>query len=180
MMGFTPPTVIDVIVVVSGTRYSYFEEVGILTNSCCTHESATRMAVNTHLFDVDKGVASSQLLDGIFMVGQWIVAHVTITKVVIPLRAAGVSTTLTNGNHDETGLRQAVGAHRHTCKRIGSSLYLWTWVNIIHNRINLGRIEVEWFVHHTVKVGHTIGSLHLEWFWEFIAGGKELREVALL
>ena len=108
MMSFTPPAVIDVVVMVSGTRNGHFEEIRILTNGRRTHESATRMAMNAHFVNINEGMALSQLFDGVLMVGQRIVAHVSIAKIMIPLATARMASTLTYRNDDETGLCQSV------------------------------------------------------------------------
>ena len=54
MMRLAPPTVIDAVIMVSGTRDGCLEEVGILQYSSRRHKAATRMAVDTDTVDVDE------------------------------------------------------------------------------------------------------------------------------
>ena len=54
MMRLAPPTVIDTVIMVSGTRDGCLEEVGILQYSSRRHETSTRMAVDTDTVDVDE------------------------------------------------------------------------------------------------------------------------------
>ena len=55
MVSLTPPTVIDVIVVVSGTRHSYLEEIRILADCGSTHESSAGVSVDSHLVNMNDG-----------------------------------------------------------------------------------------------------------------------------
>ena len=138
MVCFTPPTVVDVIVMVTCTRYRSLEEVRILTNSSCTHETATRVTMNTHLININERVTVSQLFDSILMVSQRIVAHIAITPVMIPFRTVRVSTALTYGDYNKASLSQTVCSRRHASKRINGRFCLRTWIHIVYNRINLG------------------------------------------
>ena len=54
MMRLAPPTVIDAVIMVSGTRDGCLEEVGILQYGSRRHKAATRMAVDTDTVDVDE------------------------------------------------------------------------------------------------------------------------------
>ena len=138
------------------------------------------MSVDTDPVDVDKRKASGQLLHRRLVVGQRIVAHVAVTIVVVPLGTAGMASTLTDGDHDETGLCQTVSTHAHTGKRIIDSLYLRPRIYIVDNRIDLGGIEIKRLVHHSVQIGHAIGGLHLEEFGKTVARQFQLREITFL
>ena len=180
VMGFTPPAVIDTVVMIARTRYGCFIEIGILADGCCRHKSTARMSVDTYTVDIDKRITGCQLFYCGFMVGQRIITHIAVAIVVIPLGAAWMTTALSYGNNNETGLSQTVGTYTHTGERIVNSLYLWSGIDIIDDRIYFGRIKVERFVHHTIQVGHSVGCLHLKQFRELITGCFQLREIAFL
>ena len=127
------------------------------------------MAVDAHLVDVDEAIAVSQLFDGIFVVGERIVAQVAVAVVVVPLAARRMTATLTHADHYESCLSQTVGARCHASERIIGCLDLWSWIDIVDDRIDLGRIEVEWLVHGAPEVGDAIGCLDLEYLRELIS-----------
>ena len=108
MMLLAPPTVVDVVVVITGARDSHLEEIRIEQHSGCGHKSATGVAVNTYPINIHIGIASTQLLDRCLVIRQGIVTQVAVAIVVIPFRTTGVSTSMTYANHDEAGLRQAI------------------------------------------------------------------------
>ena len=114
------------------------------------------------------------------MVGQRIITHVSVTVVVIPFRTARVTTTLPHGYHDKSGLCQAVGTDTHPTERIIHSFYLRTRIDIVNNRINLGRIEIKRLVHHAIQIGHSIGCLYLKRFRELVTSRFQRREIAFL
>ena len=179
-MGLAPPAVVDAVIMISGTRYGGFVEIRILKDSGGRHESASRVPVNAYAVDVDVFVACRQLLYRCLMVGKGIVAHVSVSVVVIPFRTAGMSSALPYRNHDKAGLRQAVGAYAHAGKRIIDRFYLRTRIYVVDYRIDFGRIEIIRLVHHAIEVGHTIGSFYRKEFGELVACGKKLGEIAFL
>ena len=137
VMRFTPPTVIDIIIMISGTRNSHFEEIRVLAHSRRTHKSTSRMSMNTNLIYIYKMMTLRQLLDSIFMIGQRIITHISISIIMIPFRAARMPAALSHRNNNKSGLCQTVGTGAHTGKRIINTFHLWPRINIIHNRINL-------------------------------------------
>ena len=138
------------------------------------------MTVDTHAVDVDIVITSRQLLNSSLLIRQTVVTQVAVTVVVIPLRAVGVTTTVTYRNHDETSLCQAVGTNAHTGVWVVCRLHLRAWIYIINDWIVLCRVKVKWLVHHTIEIGNTISRLHGKGFWELVAVSQKLREVALL
>ena len=120
------------------------------------------MAVDSDPVDVDERMAVRKLLDRILMVGQRIVPHVAVTVVVVPFRPARMASSLADRYDDETCLGQTVGTHAHACERIIYRLNLRTRIDIVHDRVDLGRIEVERLVHDSVKVCHSVSGLDLE------------------
>ena len=138
------------------------------------------MSVNTHFIYIYIIITHCQLLDSIFVVGQRIIAHIAISIVMIPLGTAWMSATLSYRNDDETGLCQSVCTRSHTGKRINRTFNLRPRINIVYNRIYLCRIEIKRFIHHTIKVGHSIGSFHLKRFGKLVTGSKKLREITFL
>ena len=172
VMGFAPPAVVDVVVVIAGCRYGGFEEVGILANGCRTHKSAARVAVYAHAIDVNPFVAIGELLYGIFVVGEWVVAHIAVTEVVIPLRAVGVSAALTHRDYHKSGLCQAVGAYGHACEGVVYGFDLRTGIHIVDYRIGLGGVHIEGLEHHAVEVGDAVGGFYLKRLGELVAGGS--------
>ena len=138
------------------------------------------MTEDAHLGDVHELILRTQLLDGCLMVGQRIVAQVLVTEIVVPLRATGVTASLTYTNNDETSLSQAVGTRRHTVVSPIRTFGLWAWIDIIDNRINHRTIKVVRLIHSAIKIGDTISCLYLEEFGELIAGSKQLTEICFL
>ena len=59
MVLLAPPTVVDVVVVVAGTRDSHLEEIGIEQHGGCGHESTSGMAVNADPVDIHVGIAGA-------------------------------------------------------------------------------------------------------------------------
>ena len=179
-MRFTPPTVIDIIIMISGTRNSHFEEIRVLAHSRRTHKSTSRMSMNTNLIYIYKMMTLRQLLDSIFMIGQRIITHISISIIMIPFRAARVPATLSYRNNNKSGLCQTVGTGTHTGKRIINTFHLWPRINIIHNRINLSWVKIKRFIHHTIQICHTISRLYFKYFRKFITGSKKLWKITLL
>ena len=91
-----------------------------------------------------------------------------------------MTSALSYRDDDEAGLGKTVCARAHTCERIIHSLDLRTRIYVINYRINLCRVEIKWFIHHSVEVRNAVCSLHLEEFRELVAVGEKLREVTLL
>ena len=129
--------VIDIVIMISGTRNSHFEEIRVLAHSRRTHKSTSRMSMNTNLIYIYKMMTLRQLLDSIFMIGQRIITHISISIIMIPFRAARMPAALSHRNNNKSGLCQTVGTGAHTGKRIINTFHLWPRINIIHNRINL-------------------------------------------
>lgn len=85
MVGLTPPTVIDAVVVVSGTRDSSLEEIRILKDCRRRHETTARMSVDAHTIHIYIFMFGSELLNSRFLIGETIVAQIAIAIVMIPL-----------------------------------------------------------------------------------------------
>ncbi len=178
VVRLAPPAVVDAVVVVARARYRRLEEVGVLQDGCRRHETAARVAVDTHAVDVDEAVAGRELLDGGFLVGQTVIAQIAVTVVVVPLRAVGVAAAVTDGDYDESRLRQTVGAHGHAREGIGCGLDLRSRVDVVDDGVAFGRVEIERLVHYAVQIGHAVGGLDGECLGEFVSVGEQLREVA--
>ena len=82
------------------------------------------MAVDADTVHVDILMTCRKLLDGRLPVGEAIVAEIAVAIIMIPFRAVGVSATVADGDHHESGLCETVGAHRHTGEGIVSGLHL--------------------------------------------------------
>ena len=111
VMGLTPPTVINIVVVVAGARHSHLEEVRILAYCRCAHKASAGVAVYSHFIYIDERMSVGKLLDRVLMVRKRIVAHIAITIIMIPFRTARVSTALTNRDHNESCLGEAVSTY---------------------------------------------------------------------
>ena len=85
-----------------------------------------------------------------------------------------MTTSVTHRNDNETCLSQPIGTYGHFLERIDGSFDLRTRIDIVDDRIDLGRIEVEGLVHDTIEIGHAIGGLHLKGFRELITGCQQL------
>ena len=95
------------------------------------------MSVYTHFIYINELITGSQLFYSSLMVGQRIVTHISITIIMIPLRATWVSAPLTNRNNYKSSLSKTVGTYTHSCERIVNRLNLRTGIYIINYRINL-------------------------------------------
>ena len=102
MVFFTPPAVVYVVFVVTGARYGRFEEVGVGEYRGCRHEATARVAVDSHARYVHVGTAHGELFGHVFLVGQSVVAQVSVAVGVIPLGAVGVAAAVTHGHHYES------------------------------------------------------------------------------
>ena len=90
-----------------------------------------------------------------------------------------MSAPVSDRDHNKAGLCQTIRAHTHTAERINGCFDLRARIYIIDDRIQGRRIEIKWFIHHTIEVGHAIRSLHLERFGKLVTGSQQPREVAL-
>ena len=138
------------------------------------------MSVDTYPCDIDKRITRCQLLHSRLMVGQRIITHIAVTIVVIPLGTTRMTATLSDGNHDKSGLCQAVGTHTHPSERIIHGFYLRTRIDIVNNRVNLGRIEIKRLVHYTVQIGHSIGCFYFKRLRELVTSCFQRRKIAFL
>lgn len=168
MVLLAPPTVVDVVVMITCARDGHFEEIRIEQHGRCGHEPSSGMAVNADPVDIHVGIAGAQLLDRSLVIGQGIVSQVAIAVVVIPFRAAGVSASVTHANHDEAGLCQAVCTGIQGNVTEEGTLCLRTWIDVVDHRIDLGGVEVKRFEDDSVEIGHTVGGLHRERLWELV------------
>ena len=174
---FAPPAVVHAVVVVAGAGDGCLEEVGVLENGCRGHEAATAVTVDTHAGDVDERMACSQLLDGIFLVLQAVVAQVAVAEVVVPFGTVRVAAAVTHGDDDKADLGQAVLAGETAAPSLGVTLDLRTRIDVVDDRVGLGGVEVIGLVHITVEVRDAVGRLDLERGRELVAGCEQLGEI---
>ena len=173
---FAPPAVVDAVVMVAGAGNGRFEEVRILQDGRRGHEAAAGVAMNADAVQVDPLVACAQLLDGIFLVFQTIVAQVSVAVVVIPLGAVGMAAAVAHRNHNHAQLGQAVGAQVEAPGNV-VGLDLGPGIHVVGDGIYLRRVKVEGLVQFAPKVGNAVGRLYLEAFRELVAGGQQSAEV---
>ena len=138
------------------------------------------MAMDSDLLYVYERMSVCKLLYGVFMVCKRIVAHVSVTIVVVPFRAARMASSLSYGDHDEARLSKTVGTYVHACERIINRLDLRARIHVINYRINLCGIEIERLVHDAVKIRDAVSRLYRKEFREPVSVGEKLREVAFL
>ena len=180
MMRFAPPTVVDTVIMITGTRNCSLVEIRILADCCCRHKATSRVSVNSYTRNINKRITVGKLLYCCLMVGQRIVPHISISVIMIPFGAAGMPTSLSYRNHDKSGLCQTVCPDTHAPERIIHRLYLRPRIYIINDGIYLGRIKIERFIHHSIQISHSIGCFHLERFRKFVTGSFQGREITFL
>ncbi len=73
------------------------------------------MAVNANFVDINPFVLCGELLDRRLVVFQRIVAHIAVTKVVVPFRTPGMTSTLADRNDNKAELGQTVCAQLDIC-----------------------------------------------------------------
>src|ERR1700728_1860172 len=88
---FTPPPVVNGVVVVARFGNRYFEEIGVDQHGGRAHETAPAMTVDPDARDINKRKPVRQLFGRSFFIRQAIVPEVTITVVVIPFAAGGIT-----------------------------------------------------------------------------------------
>ena len=88
MVCFTPPTVIDTVIMITGTRNCSLVEIRILADCCCRHKATSRVSVNSHTRNINKRITVGKLLYCCLMVGQRIVPHISISVIMVPFGAA--------------------------------------------------------------------------------------------
>ncbi|MNV93267.1 hypothetical protein D3C71_1879360 [compost metagenome] len=84
MVFFTPPSVINTIVMVTCIRYCSLKEVRINQHRRSGHESTARMTCNSYPIRIDKSVSIRQLFYCSLFIGQSIITQVSITKSMVP------------------------------------------------------------------------------------------------
>ena len=170
-----PPAIVDVVLVVAGGRHCYFEKIGVHQHGRRRHESTTGVPKNTHLIDVDVGMAIRQLLGGYFFVFQSVVAQVAVAVIVVPFRTTRMPAAVADGDDDEAQLRLPVGAiHAHR-EGLVDRFGLRPRVYVLDDGIFEGRVKIKRFVHHAVEVGNAICSFDYKRLGELVACGKKLR-----
>ena len=122
-------------------------------------------------------MTGADLLDGIFLILQTVVAKVAVAVVMVPLRAVRVTSTVANGNDYDSKLCQAVNPREILAPGDVVGLDLGTGINIVADRVDLGRVEVIGLVHGSVEVGNSVGGLDLEALWELVTSFKEEAQV---
>ena len=180
MVCFTPPAVVDTVIVITGTRNCSLIEIRILADCCCRHKATSRVSVDSHTRNINKRITVGKLLYCCLMVGQRIVPHISISVIMVPFGTAGVATSLPHRNDDKSGLCQTVCPDTHASERIIHCLYLRSRIHIINNGIYLGRIKIKRLVHHPIQISHAVGGFHLERFREFVTGCFQRRKITFL
>ena len=176
-MSLAPPAVIDAVVVVAGAGYSRLIEVGVGEDGCRGHESAAGVAVYSDLVDVHVSALCRQLLKDVFVVSHRIVAHVTVTEVVIPFRAVGMPSPVAYGHDYEAQLGQTVDAVHPRCPEIFGGLYLRSGIDVFYDGVELGGVKVKRLVDDTPEVGDAVGGFGLEYLGELVTGHEQLAEI---
>lgn len=73
-----PPLYVDIIIVVTRCGDSDFVEVGIREHSSDSLERSARVSVYAYTVKIDKRIPTGQLLDGVTVIGQRIVAQIAV------------------------------------------------------------------------------------------------------
>ena len=168
MVFLSPPPVINVIVMIAGTRYRHLKEIRIKQHSRCRHETATGVSVYADPVDIHEFITSAQLLDSHFMIRHRIITQISISIIMIPLGATGMPSPMSHAHHDKSGLRQTIRTRIHRDVAKESSLLLRSGVYIVNDRIYFRGIKIKRLIHDTIQIGHPIGRLYRKRLREFI------------
>jgi len=171
-MLFAPPAVVDVVFVVSGAGNCNLEEVRVLQDGGRGHESAARVAVNAHAGNIYERMAGGQLLYGVFLVFQPVIAQVAVTKVMVPFGAVGMASAVAHRDNNESHLGQAVQTVHGAAPALAGAFYLRAGIYVCDDGVFAFRVKIKRLVHYPVQVGDPVGGFHLDAFREFVSGFK--------
>src|SRR5258707_1228329 len=93
---FTPRSIVDVVLVVSGLRNRNLKEVGINQHRRGRHKATAGVAPDSHAVDVNEWIPLSELLHRRFFIRQSVIAQIAVSKRVIPLRSMWISAAITD------------------------------------------------------------------------------------
>ena len=149
-MRFSPPLIINIVIVISRRRNSCCIEIRIGTKSCCGHKTASGMPENSDFFYIDKRITVCQLLDTVFIVCQSIIPEIIVSISMIPFIPLRTSSSMAEVDNNKSDLCQGVIIHTGRTKIQSLCLCLRTGVHIRNNRVATGRIEIHRFPHDPV------------------------------
>ena len=163
VVPLTPVLVVDVVVVIAGFRPAHLEEVVVRReqHGGGRHEATTRVAEDADLVEVDELVACAELLDGVLLIGQRIIAHVAVAVAMIGERAERTAATMADFDHDEAELRELHERAAHT-EAGGRAFGLRAGIHVRDDRILFRAVEVERLPHVAVQLRDAVGGLHRE------------------
>ena len=104
------------------------------------------------------------MLNSILVIRQRIIAHIIVSVSVISLPPHRSTTSMPYSDYNKSQLRQTCIiniVNRKACRYIFKK---WPRINIRNNRIHFRRVKISRFPHHTIQIGHPIGSLYLKTF----------------
>ena len=163
-MDFYKSFIVYIIIVITRTGHRCTIKIRISTNGCRRHKTTSGMPVHTHLFPVDKRIAISQLLYGIFIVSQRIIPLISIPVCMVSFTSHRRSASMSHGHHDKTDLSQT-GIHiiiqRETCLHV---LVERSRVYGRNNRVTFRRIKIRRFPHDSIYVRNTVCRFHFKAF----------------
>src|SRR5690349_15785921 len=133
-----------------------FKKVRITQYGGSRHKASARVTMNAYTIDVNVGIAIGELLYCCFFISKTVVSQVAIAKSMVPLTAARVAATITNGNYDKTKLCQPVYSIHSSAKSFVYSLCLRTGIDVLDDRVFFGRVEIERLIHYAIQVSYTI------------------------
>ena len=171
IVTFSPTTVIDTIIMVSGTRNGSLIKVRISADSSRSHKSATGMSVDTNFLTVNKRVALSQLLNSILIIFQRIITHIAVTVTVICLSTHRSISPMAYSDYNKAKLRHTGTIAIIQRKVSRNEPEVWSRINNRNNRIFLFRIKIRRLPHHSIQIRNIIGSFHHKIFRLLPTGG---------
>src|SRR5699024_1783987 len=128
IMALARPEDLTLIVIIHPLDPSYAKKIGICHNFGRTHKATARMAPYSYSVQIDKGIAGSQLFNGVFIINQRIVPKIAITISMIVFRTQWAAAPLSQRHDNKPNLSQSSIMCKLELR--GKGLYLGTGIDV--------------------------------------------------